>query len=153
MFACVKNNLGPIPPSLTYQIEEVQIGEGIRPTRIIWGGVSPHSADALLANQVSGEDKSAFQEARDFLADVLKDGPVEARQVQKVARAAGIADPTLRRAKASAGVRSARDRFGKAGHWFWALDAQEPSKALNKNSEHLRGEMSILGDQSELEEV
>jgi len=51
----------------------------------------------------------------------LADGPVEAKTIQARAREAGIAEPTLRRAKARVGVEAFLTGFGAAGRWHWRL--------------------------------
>lgn len=145
VLAAIKTNLTRMPESLSFRMATID-----ETARIVWEGTSSHTADALLAVPVSQEERSVLEDAADFLRSILEKGPVEVKQIQKAARQAGIVDATLRRAKSYAGVTSKRDKFGEGGKWFWSLDAQEVSKVLIQNSEHLREEMSILG---EFEEV
>lgn len=46
VLACTKNNLAPIPPSLTYRLESAP---GSHVARVVWGAESQHSATALLS--------------------------------------------------------------------------------------------------------
>ncbi len=140
IFASVKNNLAPEAPSLSFSLEGF---DGA--SRIVWGGVSNCRADALLSIPSSTEERTALDEAREFLRDLLSNGPVESKEVQKEAKAAGITDITLRRAKKVLGVKVQKRDF--AGGWECVLtaeDAQEVPKMLIQNDEHLRGEMSTF---------
>ena len=116
--ACVKNNLAPHPPSLAFEISD---------GRFLWRGESPVTAVALLAPEKSDEERSALQEAKDFLRDLLVDGPKASDEVKHEAKSAGISSSTLKRAKVALGVQSERsqDGFGGAkGHWEWVLPPQ-----------------------------
>ncbi len=139
IFAGIKNNLAPMPPSLSFSVEGV---DGA--SRIVWGGVSNHGADALLAIPSSPEERTALDEAKKFLADLLSNGPFESKAVQKEAKAAGIADATLRRAKKALSIRVEKQSF--KGGWAWVLseDAQDYRRCSLNNDEHLRGEMSTF---------
>jgi hypothetical protein len=121
VLASVKSNLGPLAPSLRFAVE----GVGEVP-RIAWGGESTHGADSLLAASSGGpEERSAMGEARAFLDNLLKGGPVTSKEVYVQAKAAGIAEITLKRAKRIAGITSKPQAFG--GPVFWALPSQSGS--------------------------
>jgi hypothetical protein len=134
VLAGIKNNWAPMPTSMSFHIEGV--GNG---SKIIWGGESKHGADTLLSIPSSPEERGALDEARDFLSDQLSDGPVESKTILKNARAVGIADKTLHRAKKALGVSA--EKQGYLGGWVWVLnieDGQEPPKVVTKNDDHLR---------------
>jgi len=63
-----------------------------------------------------------LSEAKEFLLDELRDGPMAAKQVKKNARDADIAERTLKRAKAE--LRVSSDRKGD-GSWVWSLPLKE----------------------------
>lgn len=141
IFAGVKNNLAPMPPSLSFSLEGADDGA----SRIVWGGVSNHGADALLAIPSSPEERTALDEAKEFLRDLLSDGAVESKEAQRQARAAGIAEKTLHRAKNTLGVRA--EKKGYQGPWIWALNSkggQEVPKAATKNNGHLWEKMATF---------
>jgi hypothetical protein len=152
VLAGIKNNLAPLPPSLTFTIEGVK-----NSSRLVWGGVSQHSADALLAIPSSAEERSVLDEAKDFLRDLLSGGAVEAKKAQMEARKAGIAEKTLQRAKKALGVKAEKEGF--TGGWAWSLspeDGQDTSKVVIKNYGHLRGDMTTFdenGEDDDLQEV
>jgi hypothetical protein len=118
--------------------------------RIEWLGPTNHNATALLALPTDAEERGATADAAAFLRDALADGPRPARDIQREAREAGIADRTLTRAKSRVGVRATKTGApGKSGQrWIWNLapdachvgplrenipseEGQAPSKSLS----------------------
>ncbi len=71
---------------------------------------------------------SALDGAKDFLRQVLADGPVPATEVRRLAEEAGITPRTLERAKQQLAIKVARrgipGRRG-GGEWAWRLDSGE----------------------------
>ncbi len=116
VLAVIKSNLGVPAPSLNFRIATA---DGV--PHIEWCGTSTHSAETLLAPPPTAEDKSAVAEAREFLAEELKDGAREAVQMQQAAKRLNISDMTLRRAKGVLGVRSHK----QGAQWFWQLPVME----------------------------
>jgi hypothetical protein len=91
----VKSNLAPFGPARGY---------AIRDGRFEWmAGVSDLTAHRILAAESDAGPKA---EATAFLRDLLADGPMSAADVLKHARKMGIAEMTLRRAKADLHVKS-----------------------------------------------
>lgn len=114
VLAPVKMNLCAHPPSLGLHFAE----DG----GLVWDGpVSKNAAD-LLALPADDSERTALAEAQEFLRDLLADGPVQAEEVLKRARRAGVAEKTLRRAKAALRVISERQGgLADEGCWAWAL--------------------------------
>ena len=67
---------------------------------------------------------SRLDEARDFLRQALADGPRPASEVKEEAKAAGIAEETLKRARRGVAA-SIRERGGH-NRWLWALVPAPP---------------------------
>jgi len=110
----VKSNVGPFGQTLGYLIDN----EG----RFAWTGDSAITAQELLdapSARSAPEDGRARNRAVAWLADVLKPGSKEQKEVQKLAEEAGISNATLRRAKDALEVRSFK--AGMSGPWHWAL--------------------------------
>lgn len=118
VLASLKSNLAEPAPSLTFALVESDNGS----PRVDWKGETTLSAAALLAAPADPEERSALEEAMEFLRDEIKDGPVGSTQVSKDARAAGITDITLKRAKSALGVRSRKQGDGP---WTWALPEED----------------------------
>jgi hypothetical protein len=85
-------------------------------------GQSDLNASQILRPPVDEDEKSALAEAKEFLLDELKDGPMGAKQVKKNSRGADIAERTLRRAKAELRVKSDKEADGS---WTWSLPTKE----------------------------
>lgn len=118
VLASVKNNLAPAPPSLCFSL--ISANEDSAARIDWWDGETPISADMLLASQIAPTDRSAIDEAGDWLQDFLSDGPIESAALLKEARNQGINEKTLRRAKERLGVEKRRiGGIGGNGHWEW----------------------------------
>ena len=100
--------------------------------RVEWKGTTHHAADALLAAPANPEERSALEEAMEFLRDALKRGPVWSTQVKKDTRKAEISEATLRRAKTALGVRSQKEADDLT--WSWVLSGHE--RAHDKKDDH-----------------
>ncbi len=87
-------------------------------SRVKWLGVSSHSAGSLLAEPPDPDDKNRTTEAAEWLTGYLKDndGEVVAREAIKAARADGISERTLKRARKQTGVSTAKSGEGP---WVW----------------------------------
>ncbi len=116
ILAVSKTNIGKEPTSLAYRLVDA---EGEWDTlRIAWDGTSALTANQLVGEPVSEEDRSELEEAIDFLSEALADGPRAAKPIKRLADQAGIAERTLRRAKERLGVKT---RKTSAGPWEWQL--------------------------------
>ena len=116
VLAPLKSNLAAPAPSLAFALATADNGA----VRVEYKGETSHTADALLAAPTDPEERSALDEAAEFLRDALKDGPVSAKQVKKEARDADVTEITLKRAKAALGVKSEKEADGS---WTWTLRA------------------------------
>ena len=139
VLAQTKSNLSQTVPSMMYSIVAVDTA-----ARIEWGEATSHTAAMLMAQPTTGEEQSALGEAVEFLRELLGEGPVPVRDVKREARAAGISEITLRRAKDRIGVCSRKE--GKPGvdsqKWVWAFPERVhgPSEGDQiHEDDHLRG--------------
>ena len=97
-----KSNYAPEGYDLSYTIED---------QKFVWGNQSPRAGVSTTSNRKSGAAKA-------FLETILRNGPVEAMEVAKLAADEGIAAATLKRAKQNL-VYS--DKRGDT--WYWSLIA------------------------------
>jgi hypothetical protein len=125
-----KTNLGPLAPSLRYRLEGCPNGHA----RVGWEGVSAHTADSLDAQGGNTEERSELHDAEEFLREVLADGPLLYSGIIKLARGAGIAERTLKRAKATLRVESKKART-QDGQWTWQLPPDRPEPPPPKAAE------------------
>jgi hypothetical protein len=108
--------------SLACHVEERIVtvgGEAIVTSALVFAGECTVTADDLLAER-ERSSHGELDEAREFLLGELADGPVLAKDVLAGAKALGIAERTLRRAKT--GMAKSRKGDGGSGQrWYWEL--------------------------------
>ena len=92
-----KCNIGPIGESRRYAFDG---------TRLSWLGTSPLTADELVGTVPDSDVPGALEQAKDFLRQMLADGPVPSTEIDREARAQHITVRTLKRAKSALGVRA-----------------------------------------------
>ena len=111
VLAATKNNYGPKPPSMSFSIE----GSGMK-QRVVWHGECSTTAEELVCTP-PGPRPDKLQAARNFLAELLDEhnGEVFVDEVWARASEARISSGTLKRARALAGVESARVN----GRYVW----------------------------------
>ena len=116
ILSVAKSNLAKFPPSLAYEI----LSNAAEVPFVKWLGATQHTAVSLLNDQSeTQEERSAVKEAQGFLSEYLKDGSRKVPDIFKAARAAGIAEKTLRRAKSAIGVKAEKPAFSDG--WVWQL--------------------------------
>jgi hypothetical protein len=115
VLAVVKSNLAAVPTALAYRLVPDEL-HGC--AHVQWEGPTDTGADDLVA-PVDHEERTARTEAEEFLLELLEDGSVPATEAKSAARETGIAESTLKRAKAKLGVRSSR--HGYQAPWVWTL--------------------------------
>jgi len=130
VLARAKNNLGLDDGGVGYSIEPTLVAS-IHTTRALWGDVIEGTAREILGTveQPSTAD-TQLEDAKLFLADLLADGPLTAKQIKADVGGAGHSWATIRRAQKALGVISNRQsepgRRG-GGEWVWALPKQPES--------------------------
>lgn len=143
--AHVKSNLAPQAPTQLWQIEQILLdAKGTEPavetSMVAHIGESAHTGRDLLAAAGGGfesDQKTAVDEAKEFLMLELAGGPKLHAEVARDARGNGIADRTLQRASKDLGVEKSKEGFGKDGRWYWSLplsiDGQGPWPSMVAN--------------------
>jgi hypothetical protein len=119
VLARVKGNLGPPFPALGYRLVAA---DGV--VRLEWLGETTHTAAELLQEPADEEERTALEEAEEWLQDFLAAGPEPATKVLRAAQKAGIAERTLWRAKQRLGVRAEKAKGTLGGSWCWVLPAK-----------------------------
>ena len=140
IMAPVKMNLAEKPYSMKYRLQREQVtfeGEGIETVCVIWEGQSQHTAKSILAEPETQEEANALAGAKNFLTEFLKGGPQGSNELKREARAAGVCERTLIRAKDSLGVKAKHSGFGKDGKWEWVLPKAANPEPNTANSQSL----------------
>ena len=132
LFVPVKNNLAPLDTGLAFAIEPCAACDGVAATRIAWDGAPvTQSADDILAALAGAVDMPARAEAEDFLRRFLAEGARAAGEIERQARAAGIAWRTIKRAKTALAITTERRAGAERGdppRWFWEMPKRRAAK-------------------------
>ncbi len=138
----LKNNLAPDRGGLAYTLADAAITlkscERAETVKLKWepGAVNLKADDVLQAE--SAGEQGERQEAAEWLRQVLANGPRPAAEVVREARAAGISEMTLKRARWRLAVKPSKDGF--QGGWVWSLPLKEAHEGVQApKSEPLRG--------------
>jgi putative DNA primase/helicase len=151
LFIPSKTNLGKPRDGLAYRIADTVLpcpeGSVIWAPYVKWedAPVTMSADEAMAANAGGVDGKSALEEAKQFLIDLLADGGMGPKEIRKAADDAGLTWATVRRAKGLLGIKSCK--AGMDAGWVWALPkvlrcsegAQASGMSTFGGDEHLRG--------------
>ncbi|NPV93093.1 MAG: AAA family ATPase [Firmicutes bacterium] len=121
-----KSSLAPLGKSIHYEISE---------SGFTWGNISDMNADDLFEPPAEQKESRAIEEAKTFLWEQLKYGPVKSEQIFRLANETGISSTTLKRAKAEMGIRAQKEK-GAGGNWIWEI----PVGALDELGDIVHGQ-------------
>jgi hypothetical protein len=127
LFLPLKNNLGTDTTGFAYQIEGYRLDNGdedIETSRVIWEAesISVNADEAFSNPNIGNEEMGALDDAKQFLRDMLSDGPVSVKQIKMDADGAGHSWATIRRAQAA--LKADAYKEGMKGGWHWRLPAK-----------------------------
>jgi putative DNA primase/helicase len=129
LFIPSKTNLGKPRSGLAYRIADTALpgpdyGSVIWAPYVKWEGapVTISADQAMAALACGSEGRSAMEEAKQFLLDVLSEGQEGQKEIKRQAEEAGFHWRTVRRAKDMLGVEAIREGgIGESGRWAWRL--------------------------------
>jgi putative DNA primase/helicase len=138
LFLPMKNNVGPDHTGLAFRIESASISSPSGPvetSRVVWDAEAVTvSADDALA-QMPDDERTALDDAREWLTVYLDAGPMPARDIYREAGQAGIAKRTLDRAKRDLRVTARKRDF--ASGWIWELPEDGHTKVASPSDTDL----------------
>ena len=117
-----KSNIGNDGDGFEYEFIHEALAElnGITASKVAWGKFLKGSARELLGSaedEINQDNKSAVEDAKDFLQQALADGPVTSKELMQEAASAGLSWSAVRRAKNELPIKA-----GKKDHkWYWEL--------------------------------
>jgi putative DNA primase/helicase len=145
LFLPVKNNVGNDSSGLAFTIESKQLPEGIETSAVLWeADPVTVTADEAMQPQGDPEGQSALDDAKDFLYDILKDGPLTSKQVRADAEGAGHSWRTVYRAQKAIGIEVSK--VGMKGPWMWQLSTKNAKdhEECQANNVATFGDLGIL---------
>jgi putative DNA primase/helicase len=119
----IKNNLGSKASGLAYRIATKIVTRNIVAPYLVWGStpINLTANEALaVANEAAKTRGDSMRQAKQFLRDLLEEGPVAATDAVEKAEAEGINNKTLQRARKTLGVIAEKDKAFQ-GRWMWRL--------------------------------
>ena len=157
LLVLAKSNLGRLEvPSLRFSIEGVEVPTPSGPTsagRVVHLGEAPAITARNALQATDADDRTARDEAREWLADLLGVEPLPSTQVKAMAAKTGLSWATVRRAKADLGVESRRwGRPGEEGGWCWSLSAHDAEGAHETPKVPTFSDVSIFASGEHLHE-
>ena len=117
-----KSNIGQDDGGYEYSLMAGEPIPGLTATAVTWGRTIEGSARELLADpDEDGDtgDGSSMADAKQFLRDLLADGPMRAGDIFREAEQAGYAKRTIQRAANALKIDRRKD--GMKGGWTWRL--------------------------------
>lgn len=135
ILARAKSNISQDDGGVAYVIEQANAGAGMVASRIIWGELIEGTAREILGDVEGSDDeeRTLKDDAKEFLASVLSDGPVRAGELKRDADGAGYSWKTMQRAASDLGVD--RRKIGMREGWMWALPKKTSHEGDAKISE------------------
>ena len=132
-----KNNLGEDSGGFEFDIEQGEVPgvAGVLSSRIIWGDAIEGDARDLMAEaeaESAVAPKGAIEEAKAFLIDVLRDGPVPAKSIAADALGAGLSWRTVQRAQKKLGI--VAEKSGMKEGWIWFLPMPHEREGRQKSA-------------------
>lgn len=136
ILARAKSNIAPDDGGFAYALARIEVAAGIPTNAVIWGERIEGSARDILGEveQEDDERKTLRDEAREFLAGLLADGPMDARRIRRDADGAGYSWSTMFRAARELGVE--KEKSGMKDGWRWTLPKISGHEDFTKNLEH-----------------
>jgi putative DNA primase/helicase len=100
LFLPVKNNIGNDSTGLAFTIESKKLPGGIETSSVLWESDSVTvTADEAMQPQVDTEERSAIDDAKEFIYNILAEGPLPSKQFRADAEGAGHSWRTIQRAQ------------------------------------------------------
>ena len=122
LFTHSKSNLAKKADALAYVVEDVNLGDGIETSRIVWQAGS-FAITSDEAQNLSQPERKRGGRVRDriiaWLEELLAAGPVPVKEISAQAETRGYSWDTVKRAKDELGVVS--EKTGAASGWTWQL--------------------------------
>ncbi|WP_186159065.1 AAA family ATPase [Burkholderia gladioli] len=132
ILARAKSNIAPDDGGVSYTLEVVE-NDGIHASRVVWGDLIDGTAREILGDveQSDDEERTGQDEAQEFLASLLSDGPKRTRELKSDADGAGYNWKMMQRAGSKLKVE--KRKIGMKEGWEWSLPKETSPEEDTKN--------------------
>lgn len=119
VMAVTKINVTKAPKALCFTIDEMPNDH----SKFVWGDFVDLSSDDILAFHAKkkGDNSDQIEEAKDFLVEVLDDGPIEQNRLKRMAEKRGYTFKVLQRAAEALGIERFATGAGRGKETNWGL--------------------------------
>jgi putative DNA primase/helicase len=126
LFLPLKNNLCSDETGLAFAVEPHQLADGIETSRILWEFEQVTvTADEAMVLVEAASDRTEIADASEWLRDLLATGPVEAREVLRLAAQQGFNPRMAQRGRQRIGATTRREGFGKGSRVLWSISIDD----------------------------
>ena len=133
-----KSNISTLDGGIKYQVEPETVLDHIETTKTVWLGTIEGTAKELLNEAEATESSSsAFDEAKDFLIDLLS--PIESmasKEVKQHAKDAAISWRTIERASSELKIKKSRPHGETSWHWKLPDIFKDVPQVLPEHKQH-----------------
>lgn len=137
LFLPIKNNIGNDESGLAFTVQSVTLLGGIETSRVCWEDETVAiTADEAMAPNEDPEERSAMDDAKQLLTNLLADGPVSSKQIRVDAEGAGFAWRTIQRAQKALDIDAYKG--GMKEGWLWMLPPKSAKKDEDGQEKNLR---------------
>ncbi|AOJ88360.1 hypothetical protein WS87_12675 [Burkholderia sp. MSMB0856] len=131
ILARAKSNIAPDEGGVAYSLELTET-VGITASRVVWGALIDGSARDILGDvEQDDEERTGLDDACEFLAGLLSDGPVRTKVLKADADGAGFNWKMMQRAASKLDVQ--KRKIGMKEGWEWALAKETAHEEDTKN--------------------
>lgn len=124
VFSRVKCNIAPLNGAIRYSCKVVELDQGIKVTRIVWGETEEGNPQEIVdeaegggSEEGPGRPAEAITRAMAALTELLKDGARPVSDAEQLAENLGVSWRTMRRVKAQLRVVARKE----GGVWVWEM--------------------------------
>ena len=125
-----KNNLTQDSGGFEFKVRGVRLNDEIETSRVEWGKPTSVTAVEALGHDDDVENKSAVDDAEDWLRTQLSVGTQKVEDLKKLAKSEEISWASIRRAQKRIGIKPEQ----RAGGWDWSLPCEDPAPEKPKPS-------------------
>jgi putative DNA primase/helicase len=155
IFCRAKSNIGPDDGGFEYDLPRAELSKypGVLASYALWDNSIEGTARELLAaadDTGADGDGETLSDAKQFLLDLLSDGPLTSKAIKADSDGAGYAWRTIQRAQKALRIEAVKEGFGRGGAWVWKLP--ETLRPPQNTKERQQNNMAILGNFGGLKE-